>query len=106
MPCCSDGSRLASFVRRCTSESAVTLFSCFAGVRESAIPRRCGARYWRRQILEVDVLMPSASLAYSQVIPRRFAWFRVTILDVSAGQANIGAEFDSRQLHQSGSPGP
>ena len=40
---------------------------------------------------------------YPQVAPRRFAWLRVAILVISAGQANLCAEFDSRQLHKGAS---
>src|SRR5262249_36251933 len=45
------------------------------------------------------VLMPSTPFAYSDVISRRFAYFRVVGFDISAGQCNFCEGFDSRQLH-------
>ena len=46
------------------------------------------------------VLMPSTPFAYSDVISRRFAYFRVIGFDISAGQCNFCDGFDSRQLHE------
>jgi hypothetical protein len=46
------------------------------------------------------LLMPSKPFAYPQVIiSRRFAYFRVVKIRVSAAQCHLCAEFDSRQLH-------
>ena len=43
--------------------------------------------------------MPSTPLAYPQVISRRFTCFRVVKFSITAGQLDLCAEFDSRQLH-------
>jgi hypothetical protein len=45
------------------------------------------------------VLTPSTPFAYPQVVSRHFAYFRVVRFDVSAGQHDFCAGFDSRQLH-------
>jgi hypothetical protein len=45
------------------------------------------------------VLMPSTPFAYSHVISRRFAYFRVVGFDIFAGQRHFRDGFDSRQLH-------
>ena len=44
--------------------------------------------------------MPSTLLASPHVAPRRFAYFRVMIFGIFAGQGNFCGGFDSRQLHQ------
>src|SRR6476620_465756 len=46
------------------------------------------------------LLMASTPLASPQVLSRRFAYFRVIRISVSAVQADFCAEFDSRQLHR------
>jgi hypothetical protein len=43
--------------------------------------------------------MPSTPSAYPQVAARRFACFRVLDLSIYAGQVDLCAGFDSRQLH-------
>ena len=45
-------------------------------------------------------LMSSTPFAYSQVISRTFASFRVVNSSVSAGQRDCCSGFDSRQLHR------
>jgi len=45
------------------------------------------------------LLMPSTPFAYPQVISRRFAYFRVVKMRISAGQRHLCSGFDSRQLH-------
>ena len=44
--------------------------------------------------------MPSTRGAYSHVVSRAFASFRVVGDSSSSGQRDFCAEFDSRQLHQ------
>ena len=44
--------------------------------------------------------MPSTPFAYSQVVSRTFASFRVVKSRVSAGQRDFSSGFDSRQLHE------
>jgi hypothetical protein len=50
-------------------------------------------------IAAFGLLMPSTPFAYPQFASRRFAYFRVVKIRVSAGQCHLCAEFDSRQLH-------
>ena len=48
---------------------------------------------------ERKVLMPSTPFAYSQVVSRTFASFRVVDGSISSGHRNFWSGFDSRQLH-------
>ena len=54
----------------------------------------------RRAVDQFVVLMPSTPFASPQVVSRPFTLFRVPGISVSAGQLDLWAEFDSRQLHR------
>jgi len=56
---------------------------------------------WLRSFLEGRaVLMPSTPFAFSHVISRRFAYFRVVSFGIYAGEPDFCDGFDSRQLHK------
>lgn len=60
-----------------------------------------------RRTLEVElsVLTPSTTLAFSSVFSRRLTYFHVVQSSVLPVQENFQSGFDSRQLHHRSSPG-
>jgi hypothetical protein len=50
-----------------------------------------------------STLFAQTLFAYSRVISRRFAYFRVVNFDISAGHRDFCGGFDSRQPHQKNS---